>query len=221
MIRFYFFISIINVFFVTAQTNIQSVDNVSIIPKNKIELFDGKSLSGWTFVSTDAKVLLDSVWSVDKGVIVCQGKPNGYIRTVRSYHDYQLHLEWRFPTGPGNSGVFLHINGPDKVWPKCFEVQLLSDKAGDIRCNGGSLVQELTTDSPKAVPHRESSSEKAFGEWNSCDIVCRGNAITVWINSVLQNEVTRTSDTYGSIALQAEGKQVDFRNIFLEPLQQK
>ena len=219
MIRFYFFISIVNAFIVNAQTDHQSANKVSILPERKIELFDGKGLSGWTFVTTDAKVSVDSIWSVDKEVIVCQGKPNGYIRTVLSYHDYQLHLEWRFPTGPGNSGVFLHINGSDKVWPNCFEVQLLSDKAGDIRCNGGALVQELTTDSPKAVPHRQSSSEKPFGEWNYCDIICSGNTIKVCINNVLQNEVTSTLATSGSIALQAEGKQVEFRNLFLEPLQ--
>jgi hypothetical protein len=218
MIRFYFFISLIIAFNVRAQTEPQSANKVSILPEKKIELFDGKSLSGWTFVTSDPKVLLDSIWSVNKGIIVCQGKPNGYIRTVLSYHDYQLHLEWRFPTGPGNSGVFLHSNGPDKVWPNCFEVQLLSDKAGDIRCNGGSLLQELTTDSPKAVPHRQSSSEKPFGEWNSCDIVCRGNTIMVLINNVLQNDVTITSANSGSIALQAEGKQVEFRNLYLEPL---
>ena len=218
MIRFCFFILIISGFIGNAQTDHQSANKVSILPIKKIELFDRKGLSGWTFVTTDPKVLVDSIWSVDKEVIVCKGKPNGYIRTVLSYHDYQLHLEWRFPNGPGNSGVFLHVNGPDKVWPSCLELQLLSDKAGDIRCNGGSLVQELSTDSPKAVPHRQSSSEKPVGEWNSCDIVCNGNNISVRINNVLQNEVTRTSATFGSIALQSEGKQVEFRNLFLEPL---
>ncbi|KAB1154031.1 3-keto-disaccharide hydrolase [Flavobacterium luteum] len=218
MIRFYFFIFLILALNVSAQSNHQTANKVSILPEKKIELFDGKGLSDWTFVTTDPKVILDSVWSVNKGVVECQGKPNGYIRTVLSYHDYQLHLEWCFPTGPGNSGVFLHSNGPDKVWPNCFEVQLLSGKAGDIRCNGGSLVQELTTDSPKAVPHSQSSTEKPVGEWNSCDVVCRGNTITVRINSVLQNQVTRTSANSGSIALQAEGKLVEFRNLYLEPL---
>lgn len=171
MIRFYFFISIINIFIVNIQTDHQSDKKVSILPEKKIELFDGKGLSSWTFFTTDPKVSVDSICFVDKEVIECQGKPNGYIRTVLPYHDYQLPLEWRFPTGPSNSGVFLHINGSDKVWTNCFEVQLLLDKAGDIRCHEESLVQELITDSPKALTNRQSSSEKPFGEWNSCEIV--------------------------------------------------
>ena len=134
------------------------------------------------------------------------------------YRDYQLHVEWRFPSGPGNIGLFLHINAPDKVWPNCIEAQLLSDKAGDIRCNGGSLVQELTAESPKSVSHRKSGSEKPVGQWNACDIVCRGSRVTVRVNGVLQNEVTGTSVVSGAIGLQAEGKPVEFRKLFIEPL---
>ena len=99
-----------------------------------------------------------------------------------------------------------------------MEAQLLSDKAGDIRCNGGARVQELTAESPKAVPRRQPSSEMPVGEWNAYDIVCRSNRVTVRVNGVLQNEVTGTSVTSGSIGLQAEGKPVEFRNLFIEPL---
>jgi len=79
-------------------------------------------------------------------------------------------------------------------------------------------VLELTAESPKAVPHRQPSSEKPVGEWNTCDIVCRGDRVTVRVNSVLQNEVTGSSVASGAIGLQAEGKPVEFRNLFIEPL---
>jgi hypothetical protein len=190
----------------------------AITPVNKIELFDGKSFSGWMFVSKDTNAPAASIWSVTNGVIVCQGKPNGYARTLQTYRGYQLHAEWRFPTGPGNSGVFLHINPPDKVWATCLEVQLLSGSAGEIRCNGGSRVQELTSTTSIAVPRRQPSSEKPIGEWNQCDIVCRSNTVNVRINGVLQNEVTGSSASSGAIGLQAEGKLVEFRNLELEPL---
>lgn len=190
----------------------------SIAPSGKIELFDSQSFSGWTFVSKSTNTPAESIWSVTNGVIACLGKPNGYARTLQSYHDYSLHAEWRFPAGPGNSGVFLHINPPDKVWPMCFEAQLLSGSAGEIRLNGGSHADNLATPDAKSFPHRQPSSEKPVGEWNSYDIVCRSNTVTVRVNGILQNEVSGTSVTSGSIGLQAEGKPVEFRNLFIEPL---
>ncbi len=189
-----------------------------ITPTNKIELFDGKSFSGWTFVSKSTNAPAAAIWSVTNGVIACQGKPNGYARTLGSYRDYQLHAEWRFPDGPGNSGVFLHVSGADKVWPLCLEAQLQSGSAGEVRCNGGSSVHELTTEFPKSVPRRQPGSEKPVGEWNSYDIVCRSNSVTIRVNGVLQNEITGSSVSSGAIGLQAEGKPVEFRNIVLAPL---
>ncbi len=189
-----------------------------ITPASKIALFDGKSFSGWTFVSKDTNAPAMAIWSVTNGVIACQGRPNGYARTLQSYRDYKLHVEWRFPDGPGNSGVFLHVNPPDKVWPLCLEAQLLSGSAGEVRCNGGSRVHELTTEFPRSVPRRQPSSERPVGEWNSYDIVCRSNTVTIQVNGVLQNEITGSSVSSGAIGLQAEGKPVEFRHIVLEPL---
>jgi hypothetical protein len=189
-----------------------------VTPTDKIELFDGKSLAGWTFVSKDANAPAASIWSVTNGVISCLGKPYGYARTLQTYRDYQIHAEWRYPDGPGNSGVFLHVNPPDTVWPLCFEAQLLSGSAGEIRCNGGSKANGLTAANPKSIPHQQASSEKPAGEWNSYDIICRSNTIAVRVNGVLQNQITGTSVTSGAIGLQAEGKLVEFRNLFIEPL---
>ncbi len=190
----------------------------AVAPTSKVELFDGKSLTGWTFVSESKDFPAASIWSVKDGVIACQGKPNGYARTLKKYRDYQLHLEWRFPAGPGNSGVFLHLGGEDKVWATCLEVQLLTGAAGEVRCNGGSRVKELTDASNIAVPRRQSASEKPLGEWNQCDIICRGDTMTVSVNGVMQNKVTGASSSSGTIGLQAEGKPVEFRNIVIEPL---
>ncbi|HXI71716.1 MAG TPA: DUF1080 domain-containing protein [Verrucomicrobiae bacterium] len=199
---------------VSAQPNQSPV----ITPTNEIALFDGKSFSGWTFISQGTNALAVSIWSVTNGVIVCQGRPNGYARTLQKYRDYQLHAEWRYPDGAGNSGIFLHLNPPDQVWPFCFEAQLLSGSAGEVRMNGGSKAEGLTAQHPLSMARRQASSEKPLGEWNACDIVCRANTITVHVNGVLQNEVTGTSAASGTIGLQAEGKLVEFRNLVLEPL---
>lgn len=203
--------------FATMTSGVLAQAGESIAPTEKIELFDGKSFSGWTFVSKGTNMPAESIWSVTNGVIRCLGKPSGYARTLKSYRDYRLHAEWRFPEGAGNSGVFLHLNPPDKVWPLCFEAQLQSGSAGEVRLNGGSQIEGLAPDA-KAVPHASPASEKPLGEWNSYDIVCHSNTISVRVNDVVQNKIAGTSVTSGAIGLQAEGKVVEFRNIYLEPV---
>lgn len=215
---FLIFLVTISSLILHARADDRASGDAAIAPTKKMNLFDGEGFSGWIFVSAETSAPTAATWSVANGVIVCQSKPNGYARTLQAYRDYRLHVEWRFPAGPGNCGVFLHINAPDKVWPHCIEAQLLADKAGDIRCIGGSLVQELTVESPKSVPHIQPGFEKPVGEWNACDIGCRGDRVTVRINGVPQNEVTGTSVKSGAIGLQAEGSQVEFRNLFIEPL---
>lgn len=197
----------------------QSADG-TITPTHRIKLFDGKTLSGWTFVSAGTNAPAASIWSVTNGVILCQGRPNGYARTLTNYRDYRLHVEWRWPGGLGNSGVFLHIHPPDKVWPYCFEAQLLAGNAGELRLNGGSRLAGITDPGVKSVPRRQPSSEKPGGQWNSYDILCRGDSITIRVNGVLQNEVTGASADSGAIGLQAEGAPVEFRNITLDRLPQ-
>jgi hypothetical protein len=190
----------------------------AMVPSHHIDLFDGKTLSGWTFVSKETNFPAASIWSVTNGVIVCLGRPNGYARTLQWYRDYRLHVEWRWPAGPGNSGVFVHLNPPDRVWPLCFEAQLLAGNAGELRLNGGARLSTVADPAVISLPRRHGSSEKPAGEWNVYDIVCRGNTVAIRVNGVLQNEAAGTSVDSGAIGLQAEGKLVEFRNIYLEPL---
>jgi hypothetical protein len=195
----------------------QTVD-AAVTPTHAIELFDGKSLAGWTFVSAGTNAPAAAIWSATNGVLLCQGKPNGYARTLSVYRDYQLHAEWRWPSGPGNSGVFLHVNPPDHVWPLCFEAQLLAGNAGELRLNGGSRIAALTDAATISVPRQQPSSEKPAGEWNAYDIVCRGDTITIRVNGVLQNAATGLSIDHGAVGLQAEGAPVEFRHIILNKL---
>src|SRR4030095_1682816 len=100
-------------------------------------LFNGKDLSGWTWVSSKEGVKAEEVWSVKDGVLICKGQPAGYIRTEKDdYANYILELEWRFPEGSkgGNSGVLLHTSTPKAIgiWPKSLEAQLFHQNAGDI-----------------------------------------------------------------------------------------
>ncbi|NMB51607.1 MAG: DUF1080 domain-containing protein [Bacteroidales bacterium] len=62
------------------------------------------------------------------------------------------------------------------------------------------------------------SSEKPTGEWNTMEIVTKGNTIEVTVNGVLQNKASGTNPDNGHICLQSEGKDIQFRNVYLTRL---
>ncbi|MCA1902435.1 MAG: DUF1080 domain-containing protein, partial [Candidatus Hydrogenedens sp.] len=97
-----------------------------------ISLFDGKSLQGWVQFLPDPNADPAKTWMIKDGVIFCTGEPAGYIRTDKKFSNYQLQLEWRWVGTPGNSGVLLHVQDKDEVWPKSIEAQLMHENAGDF-----------------------------------------------------------------------------------------
>jgi hypothetical protein len=82
----------------------------------------------------------------------------------------------------------------------------------------GADMNERTDKSTTIVRKMAASSEKTAGEWNTMEVVCKGNTIEVYINGVLQNRGTNVSVSQGSICLQSEGKDIEFRNVFLNRL---
>jgi hypothetical protein len=184
-----------------------------------IKLFNGKDFDGWTFFLNDKNAKLEDVWSVKDGVLHCEGKPIGYIRTKADYTSYILKLEWRSTGVPGNSGVLLRAQAPDKVWPKSIEAQLLSKNAGDI----WNIDQFPMTVDPARTKGRRTqklheTNEKPMGEWNQYEIILDGSKLTLKVNGLEQNTATDIQVVPGKICLQSEGVPIEFRNIELTPL---
>ena len=194
-----------------------------IVPKEKMMLWNGKDLTGWKPFTDDKNADPAGTWSVANGAIRCTGKPNGYMRTEADYANYLLHVEWRWPEQGGNSGVLIHMGGPDAVWPKSLECQLHSGNAGDFWVIGGVETNEHAKAGKRVNGRRtiklKDSSEKPVGQWNAYDIICKENWIVVFVNGVLQNVATKCSVTSGKICIQSEGTAVEFRNVYIEPLE--
>jgi len=184
-------------------------------PDPYTSLFNGKDLNNWVFCLKDQSVDPGTVFIVKDAAIHITGNPFGYMRTKEQYSDYKLHLEWRWPVEATNSGVFIHTQSPDTIWPACFECQLMAGNAGDFICMGGADMNERTDKSKIVVAKKEASNEKPVGEWNTLEVICKGNTIEVYINGTLQNKATGVTVSKGSICLQSEGKDVEFRNVFL------
>lgn len=211
-----------------------------------IQLFNGKDLSGWIIYGKDNTPDAARTWAAKDGVITDTGKPAGYIRTDKRYANYRLTVEWRWLEAPvdakgkvrkRNSGVILHMQGKDEVWPKSIEAQLMEDNAGDFFIIGGVDTNEhkaarasaiaaagsdeaarKKAENNRRLPKKNPSSEKPIGEWNRYDIVCDGDTITLTVNGVEQNRATGVTVQEGHICLQAEGAPMEFRNVTLVPL---
>jgi hypothetical protein len=185
-----------------------------------IQLFNGKDLSNWSFHLKDPAVNPADVFKVQNGLIHISGDPFGYMRTKDEYSEYKLHIEWRYPGEASNSGVFIHAQLPDTIWLKCIECQLKSGNAGDFVCMNGAIMNEQKNNS-RVVNKMAPSSEKPVGEWNAMEIICKSNTIEVYVNGVLQNKATGISDTKGHICLQSEGKDIEFKSVFITKLPQE
>ena len=185
--------------------------------ERETKLFNGKNLDGWTIhLAPDSGDVLESlVFCAKEGLINISGQPFGYMITDRSFSDYKLHLEWRWPGEPSNSGIFLHAEPIDAVWPRCAEVNLMNGRAGDMIASGGSSFEELAEG--RFLRSTKESAEHPAGEWNTAEIVCKGNFIQAYINGVLMNEA-HFDRSEGPIALQSEGGPLEIRNVYLTPL---
>jgi hypothetical protein len=186
--------------------------------KGTIQLFNGKDLNNWVFKLRDPSVDPATVFTAKDGIIHILGNPFGYMRTKEVYSDYRLHVEWRWPVEATNSGVFVHGQEPDAIWLKCVECQLKAGSAGDFVLMSGADMNERTDKTKTSVKKMADSSEKPTGEWNTMEVICDKNTIEVFVNGVLQNKGTNVSLTSGSICLQSEGKEVEFRNVYLTKL---
>jgi hypothetical protein len=184
----------------------------------RILLFNGKDLNNWAFYLKDPSADASKVFTVQNNVIHITGDPFGYMRTKDSYSDYTLHVEWRYPLEFSNSGVFIHTQLPDTIWPKCIECQLKAGNAGDFVAMGESDMNERTDKAARVVAKLDGSTEKALGEWNTMEVTCISDNIDVFVNGVLMNKATGVTVKEGSICLQSEGKDIEFRNVYITRL---
>jgi len=197
----------------------------------KTNLFNGTDLENWSHVLVGDGLKKEDVWSVSDGVLICKGKPTGYLFTNSSFRDFKLSLEWRWAPGsePGNSGVLLRIAGkPETFMPKCVEAQLKHENAGDIWGFYGASVDGPADRIQEVKDHKDlgnfkgvkkiKAAEKAPGEWNRYEIKVSGGNLELKVNGELVNQATGLDIVSGPIGLQSEGAEIHFRNIQMNRL---
>ncbi len=141
---------------------------------------------------------------------------SGYVRTSQKVSEFDLSVEWKWVNKLGNSGVLIHIQDVDAVWPACFQSQLKADAAGDIICMNGVNAIECQDTLKFTIPKIRISNELGLGEWNHMRILCKNKIMEVFVNGVLQNKITGMTVNQGYIGFQAEGQAVIFRKLKLK-----
>ncbi len=192
-----------------------------ITPSARMDLFNGKDFSGWTFcLRSNAPPA--GTFTVSNGLMHCTGQPFGYVRTDQSFRDYRLTVEWRFVKvvpGADNSGVFVHVQPPDKVWPQVIENQGQSQHQGDFIFMGGATFKGTNGLTRQGMIRMQGApNEKPAGEWNTYEILCRGDTVKNYVNGKMMNRVAGCNASSGAIAMQSEGGEWELRKIYVEPL---
>ncbi len=231
--------------FLAAQEPYGSIDDLKLLkPDDKVDrpgvppptgatvLFDGKDLDGWTHRDgkTPAKW---KILNLDKSGKVVQVMPKTTDIITKEKFDgaFKLHVEFRVPYEPknsgqgrGNSGVYLQGR---------YEVQVLDSygiaKPGEGDCGGIYGIAKPTVNACKAPT-----------VWQTYDIEFKSpeckdgkkvktGRITVYHNGIkIHDDVEITKDNTtaglggdpckpGPILLQDHGNPVQFRNIWLLP----
>ena len=179
----------------------------------KQTFFTESDAPNWVYVLRDKTLAASEVFKMNNGVLQISGASSGYLRPKKAYSNFEINLEWRWTKTFGNSGVLVHIQQKDTIWPVCYQVQQKSAAAGDVICMNGLWAKECTDSVKFTIKKLQASNEKPLGEWNTMKIICNKKMLKIFVNGVLQNNITGLTANSGFIGFQNEGNPLEFRNL--------
>jgi hypothetical protein len=199
-----------------------------------VNLFDGKSLNGWTQKNGTA------TYRAEDGMIIgktTEGSPNSFLCTDTSYADFELEFDVKVDPGL-NSGVQIRSKTKERAERKgksneagrVCGPQVEIESSGTKGAEAGYVYGEATglgwlTPPDKLKPHKIFKD----GEWNHYRVVAKGPRIQTWINGQpiedIAHEGIYKDFPSGFIGLQVHGIkkgtgpfEVRWRNIRIEEL---
>jgi len=185
--------------------------SLSVLSQNKVSLFNGKDLAGWTIHGTEK-------WYVQKGELVCESGPDkqyGYLSTNKSYKNFELTLEFKQEAN-GNSGVFFHssIDGVKISGWQCEVAPIGHHTGGIYESYGRGWLRH---------PPAENEKYLKTGQWNKLKLRVVGDEVTTWLNDHLMVNMKdeKFSTVNGFIALQIHdggGIKVRWRKIMIKEM---
>ncbi len=205
-----------------------------------IDLFDGKTINGWSVHSGFAK------YRVEDGAIVgttVTNSPNSFLCTEKEYGDFIL--EFEVMVDPRlNSGVQIRSKIAEEklsYWlrddkgtfqPRTvpedrvhgYQVEIAGAKIGT---SGGIYDEARRAMVAEWWIKKGTNASKAFkdGQWNKYRVECKGQSIKTWVNGILTADIKDAMTASGIIGLQvhsvgddATQYEVRWRNLRLKEL---
>jgi hypothetical protein len=166
-------------------------------------LFDGKSLNGWEPQHTDR-------FTVKDGAIVNDGG-TGWLRSARSYRDFEFQAEYRVIKPGSDSGIFFRASAEsmprEPFWPaRCYQLQVI-DAASNAMLFGHGLApprfERNTEELKKAL--------KDARQWQRVRLKVIGSRAEVAFNDVVVTTSEAIQDADGHIGLQGENGHIEWR----------
>ncbi len=170
-----------------------------------LELFNGRDLAGWT--AQHAAVA--NGWRAKDGILV-NAEPGSNLRTERTFDDFKLRAEFRYPKG-SNGGIYLRGR---------YEVQIEDNFGGEADSHRIGGVYGFLTPCLNAA--------KPAGEWQEIEITLVGRRVTVVLNGeriidrqlipgITGGALDSDEGAPGPILLQGDHGPIEFRRLTLTP----
>ena len=158
----------------------------------KINLFNGKDLTGWTAHGTEK-------WYVEKGNLICESGPEkqyGYLSTNESFKNFDFTVQFKQESN-GNSGVFFR-SGIEGVKISGWQVEV----APPDHHTGG--IYESYGRGWLIKPNPTHEKYLKADKWNTLRIQVIGDKVTTWLNGHMMIDLNdeKIGKGEGFIALQ-------------------
>ena len=166
-----------------------------------VELFDGKTLSGWTQLNGKAN------YKVVNGTIVgstVHNTPNSFLTTDKMYSDFILELDYKVDPSM-NSGIQIRSNSfpyYNKGRVHGYQVEIDPSK----RAWSAGIYDEARRGWLNTLEDNK-NAQKAFkqNDWNHYRIEAIGDTLKTWINGVPAAYLIDDKTASGFIGLQVHG----------------
>jgi hypothetical protein len=160
-----------------------------------------------------------SQWKVDVAnkVLLCEGdRGHEWLRYDKELADIVLHVEFRFAKIEGgkgyNSGVMVRNSADGAIW---HQAQTGEQESGFLF---GSTQFKGAPQRFNLRSKMTANPVKPAGDWNVYELRAEGPKITLWVNGIVNQELTESDVLKGYLGLEAEGYRIEFRNLKLKVL---
>jgi hypothetical protein len=190
-------------------------------PGEPKDILPDDSLKGWTRIPIPPVDGLKPKlqWRADAAehTLICTGDGgHEWLRYDQELGDYVLQVDWRFtPRTPDekryNSGIGVCLSKFGELW-----VQGQTGLAGAYLF--GANLLDGAIQSFNLRNQMKENRVKPAGEWNHYEIRVQGDHIALNVNGAPVSEVSGIALRRGYIGLEAEGYEIKFKNLKIQPL---